>query len=537
MDHLLLFNHKFGAKHTINGTAGVTLNHGMRLMDRAIGMNYLDNLHEANAMNMVPTLDYEASTRTEYTYFSFLGRANYNFDNRFLLTATFRGDQSSKFQPGKQWGYFPSFSAAYNLHNEAFMQNISFLSRLKVRAGWGQVGNSASPVHATINTYTYSKGADPDGIEIMTIVPATKGNPDLTWETSQQTNFGLDLGFLNNRLMATVDVYKKLTKDQLQNVQLPGTAGFSSQWQNLGEVENKGLELELNGHALKRSDLNIYLGGNISFNRNKVVNLGLEPDDLGWVMYLGGRVNAGWMAEPINAFIEGQPVGVFWGYQTKGIIQEGEEGDAPTFSALDLAPGDIYYVDLNGDADDITQPDGDITTLDRTIIGDPNPDFTYGLFGDLSYKDLTLSFLFTGSYGGDVFNANIHELLKGTVQAPGGVYTPSYLESWTPENRSNRWPRIGREDATYNYVFHDMDLQDGSYLKLGQVTVGYTFRFSNLFLEKIKLYVTGQNLLYITGYEGWSPEVGYNNYRQHYGIDYNRFPAPRTFLFGVNLGF
>jgi hypothetical protein len=230
-------------------------------------------------------------------------------------------------------------------------------------------------------------------------------------------------------------------------------------------------------------------------------------------------------------------VGVFWGYFTQGIIQEGEESDAPTLSGVNLAPGDIYYVDKHGDDNDITQPDGDITPLDMGVIGDPNPDFTYGIFGDVSYKNFSLSFLLSGVQGVDVFNANIHQTLKGTVQTPSGIYAPAVKNAWTPENQSNRWPRMGRSESTFNYVFHDMDIEDGSYLKLAQLTLGYTFKFKELFLENIKIYVTGQNLFYITGYTGWSPEVGYNSYNQWYGVDQNRWPSPRTFLFGINLGF
>jgi len=538
-DNLLMFDKKFNDKHRVSGTIGVTYYTNKGYGSNISSTGFIDDLQMSDALQAGANQSINSTTENQYTYLSGLFRINYAFRNKLLITSTGRYDGVSKFAKGNQWGFFPSFATAYNLDREQFMRDLPFISRTKIRIGWGQVGNSSSPPYATKSLYDYRQSVNDEGKQVTTLVAATKGNPYLTWEHSEQGNLGLDLGLFDQRILLTTDVYHKVTKRQLQLISLPASSGFSNQWVNLGEVQNEGIEFDLNLNILRTSDWNISFGGNISINRNKILKIGLAPDEFGQVKYMGGMIASNRpLTTSANVFMEGKPIGLFWGYKTDGIIQEGDE-DVPTFSGISLAPGDIKFVDRvslseDGVPDD---PDGDVTPIDMTVIGDPNPDFTYGFSGEVSWKKISLNFLFNGVQGNDILNATISDISDMTNSIVGSNrYAPAYLNAWRPDKPSNTYPRILSNNAALYGIVTDRNIEDGSYLKLSQVTINYQIN-PKKFINQLEIYFTGQNLLYFTKYNGYSPEIPSSWANDVIGVDKNSFPDVRSYMLGLKIDF
>ncbi len=538
MDNLLFYNKKINKSNQIDVTTGVTYNKYTteNLSITATGFPddfLLGDYISAGAVQQIGD-GYE-----EYSIMSYLGRVNYKYKRSIDLTATLRADGVSKFNPGNQWGYFPSFGAGYNLHNESFMKSSKLISKLRLRGGWGQVGNSSVPPYSTINVFNYIRSSDANGVPVTNIVPASKGNPDLTWELADQYNVALEFGLLNNNIIGSVDLYYKTTKNQLFNQPLPASAGFNSQWINLGEVLNKGIEIELKANNLLKSKKNMTLsvGGNFSLNRNKILDLGRGPDEFGKIGFLGRRINDFNINTPANIFLVGQPVGLFWGYRTNGIIQKGESG--PSFNGIALTEGDIRFVDIRGEVGN-PEPDGVVTRADQTIIGDPNPDFLYALFSDFSYKNFSISVLFSGSQGADIMNGTSKYtnrfLASGSQVINQNFERDKLVNAWTPDNPSNRYPRVGFTNSTDNGQILDRDIEDGSYLKLQTLNIGYSFKINRSPVESARLYFTGQNLFYWTKYSGLNPEIG-RSQGGLLGIDYNQWPVAKSYQLGLNLTF
>ena len=320
------------------------------------------------------------------------------------------------------------------------------------------------------------------------------------------------------------------------NQPLPASAGFTSQWINFGEVENKGIEGDLDYVAVTSKDINLKIGGNISFNRNKILRLDQIANDFGQKSFFGPRVNDFNVNTPANIFMEGMAVGLFYGYKTDGIVQQGDT-DVPTFNGVALRPGDYKFIDIRGGGDDLSQPDGNVDVLDKEIIGDPNPDFTYAFSGDFSYKNFTLSFLFSGVYGSDILNGTFKRAnfaLASDFKFNSNVHRDNYYNAWTPENQSNTFPRIGHERQTVESQILDVDIEDGSYLKLQNVTIGYNLKLPKSNVQSVRLYLTGQNLLYWTKYSGLNPEVGRSG-SGLFGVDMNQWPVAKSFQLGLNV--
>ena len=458
--------------------------------------DYADqNLQYINSASTIVSASSAASDDGLRSYF---GRANYNFDNRYIVTLSARLDGSSRFGENNRNGVFPALSAGWRIGQEKFFK-VKNISELKVRASYGLTGNDDIPPFLYAELYgNTSYGGQP------AIFPNNIPNPDLKWESTTQFDLGLDVGFFKDRITLTADYYNKQTKDLLLSRPLPSSSGFSSITENVGEVENKGFELSLSTQNLSEKQLTWSTTINFSVNRNKVLKLynGQALDDLG---------------RGSNRIEEGEPIGIFYSYESLGV---------------DPSTGDIVYKDVN--------VDGQITTADRTKIGNPHPDFIGGITNTLTYKGFDMSLFFQGSYGNDVFNGS--RLFLESLQ--GGDNQLAVV--------NNRWQNPGDitaiPDATSDPVraasnkrVSSRFLEDGSYLRLKNITIGY--RLNKDFLERKKIsnfriYVSSQNLFTFTKYTGLDPEVNYRgNDNAVIGTDFFTYPQARTYTIGCNLTF
>ncbi len=449
-------------------------------------------------INAASTIVSASAGASENGLRSFLGRASYNFDNKYLLTASGRLDASSRFGEDNRNGFFPAVSAGWRIAEESFFK-INAISELKIRASIGLTGNDDIPPFLFAELYGVTSYGNQPGI-----FPSSIPNPALKWESTLQTDIGLDIGFWDNRVLMGIDVYRKKTKDLLLSRPLPPSSGFSVITENIGEVENKGFEISLNTDILADRALTWTSRVNFSVNRNKVLKLYNDQpiDDLG---------------RGSNRIEEGQPIGIFYSYESLGV---------------DPSTGDIVYADKNFD--------GVITTDDRTKVGNPHPDFIYGFTNQLGYKGLDLNIFFQGSYGNDVFNGS--RLFLESLQ--GGDNQLAIV--------TNRWQRPGDitniPEATTDPVraasnkrVSSRFIEDGTYLRLKNLTLGYTLpknRSYNKWVSNLRVYVSAQNLITFTPYTGLDPEVNYRgNDNAVIGTDFFTFPQVRSYTFGLNLSF
>ncbi|WP_281613248.1 TonB-dependent receptor [Flammeovirga sp. SubArs3] len=445
------------------------------------------------------------ATEAEKANSSFIGRVNYAFNNKYLLTANIRMDGSSAFGPQNRWGIFPSFSAGWRISEEAFLESVEIISDLKFRAGYGIVGND------NIGTYAYmgkvGSGANYPigGATQPGSYPASIENQKLKWEESEQTNIGLDVGLVQDRIELTVDAYIKRTSDLLLNAPLPRSTGYDNAIQNIGALENKGIEFNLNTVNVDK-EVRWSTNFNISFNRNEVTNL------VGQEIYTGSIAGRG---EAIQ-IKEGQSLGVIYGYE---------------FLGVDPQTGNAYYMGSNGESRFSPSPD------DRTIIGNANPDFIYGFTNTLSWKGITLNIFFQGSQGNEMLNATRIDT-EGMTDAKS--QTTAVLRRWKRPGDVTDIPKSSQGN-TDNSRISTRFVEDASYLRLKALTIGYDLP-SNL-LEKIRVgsfrvYATGENLWTLTNYSGYDPEVNQGgNSNTVLGIDYGTYPQTRSIIFGANISF
>jgi TonB-dependent starch-binding outer membrane protein SusC len=443
-----------------------------------------------------------SSSKYERANSSFLGRINYGYLDKYLLTANFRADASSVFGPGNQWGYFPSFSAGWRLSEESFLKG-SLFDDLKLRAGWGRVGNDR------IAEYAWFGGVATDANYTIGDVirpgtrPTSLENKSLRWETTSQTDIGLDLAFLNSRINITIDAYLKNTNDLLLNKPIPTSSGFSSATQNIGKIQNKGLEFQVSS-ANTTGKLKWNTDFNISFNRNKVVDIDEQEIHTGDVFQRGN----------VSVAKKGEPLGTFWGYVSEGVDPE---------------TGDMKYKNLDEDAA--------LSESDKTFIGNANPKFFYGMTNTLSFANIGLSIFLQGTQGNDIFNAS---RLEGEAMNDYKNQLASTLNRWTAPGQVTNIPKATFGEK-YNSELSTRFIEDGSYLRVKAVTLSYTLPkalLSKAEISDVKIYVTGQNLLTITNYTGFDPEVnayGGNNLAQ--GVDYGTYPQNETVIAGFNFSF
>ncbi len=473
---------------------------------------------------------------------SWFGRINYNYNETYMFSFIFRADGSSVFAPGHRWGYFPSVSAGWVLTNEKFMQKTkSWLDFFKIRAGWGQNGNKS------IAAFQYEAAFAYDAYSMYSFGNAkdepTKGaalsrlaNEDLTWETSEQLDFGFDARFMKGRLGVVFDWYKKTTKDLLLYVPVSPTTGFSSQLKNAGTVRNTGIEVALTWRDKIGKDFEYNIGYNIAYNKNKVteVNSSQKYNNGGNDLLAQGT---GYMAR----FEEGQPIGYFWGYKTAGPIQNAADlaaytatlrnGDpANSLQGADLKVGDLKFVDVNGD--------GIITADDKTYLGDPNPDVTMGITLGASWKGFDLNITGYAALGQQVARS-YRKFTDGEYEN----FTTEVFSYWNGEGTSDKFPQLAAMNRGVNWQsISDLYIENAGYFRLQNLTIGYDFTklWKTSPFQQLRVYFAAQNLFTITKYKGMDPENGMAlNGGEPWvtGVDVGNYPQPRTYMIGVNVKF
>ena len=536
IDNTLMFNKKFNKNHRINGTIGFVIDELMLKTKAVTASDFPIKDLRADGIRNAQVISPYRYAENQEAIASFISRVNYTLANKYNFTATLRADGSSKFAPEDRWGYFPSVAFAWQMHREKYLRDFSKLSEMKLRLGWGTTGNQNTPPYQFISSYVANSNPYPgnNGGEIA-MVPINVANRLLTWETTYQTNAGLDLGFFNNRLTASIDVYRKLTEDLLQRMPLAPSDGYDFILANIGSLENKGFEINLNADIIKNDNLKWNIYGNYSMFRNKITKLGLSPSQWGdqtLIAFQGNQISGGnYFKTFANIYAEGLPAGTFFGYETNGIITTPDQlAAAATINGIAPQLGDVLIIDQDGD--------GLITDRDKTVIGNPNPDFTYGFGSTLEYKNFNISLAFNGVYGNDIANGNLARegYADGTTQ---NIRSSAYYNAWNATTNPNGTePRINY-DLNDDLGFTDRMLQDGSFLRLQYVSLGYKVPLSpNSIFSSLDISVAGNNLLLFTKYNGYDPEVNsFSGDPLRTGIDWMSFPNQRSFSFNINLTF
>lgn len=537
-DNTLTGNRSWGG-HKLTLTLGESMSRNTYRSESVSGWNLPQKnagIHDINnALAEYSQID--AYTNTEASLMSFFARGIWNWRDRYVLTSTVRLDGSSKFEGRNKWGLFPSMAFAWRITQEPWF-DWPVISNAKLRLGWGQVGNQAVSNYQTSKTYrTLMLGShiNGSGKEVVSY-QSNISNPDLKWETSEQVNAGLDLSLWRGRLAITADVYRKDTWDLLQSKVTALSTSMGSMYVNDGVIRNKGLELSIDAVPLKRGSLEIGIGGNISFNRNTIVDVGATGDSgelfvdadkpARHVRYFyGSSLQSSGDTSPLNIFIEGKPMGLFYGYKTDGIVQSGETGLG--FSEDDVRePGYIKYKDLNGN--------GYIDVGDRTVIGNPMPKFTYGFNLSVAYRGFTLSAAFVGAYKFDIFNMN--NIQDWSTDYSKNVRKMAVTDAWSETNPSDKWPALGVVD----YYFSDRYVEDGSYLRMSDLTLSWAVpvKKSAKLLHGLTLSLSGGNLLVIDNYTGYSPfSNSFGASVTRMGVDLNSAPYPVSCSFDAKFTF
>ena len=521
---ILNYMKTFNNIHDLNVMLGYSYEKYSAESRSANGKGFSTDLFEWNNLGAA-SIKGVSSSKTENLLASFFGRVNYTFNDKYLATVTVRRDGSSRFGANNHWGTFPSGSLAWRASEEDFVKNWGVFSNLKVRAGYGVTGNErigdyASYALVSTNHVTLDGSNNMPGTHLNQSSPE---NASLKWETTTQYNVGFDMGFFNNRLSVTLDGYWKKTKDLLLKVSLPYYTGFTSGQQNVGEISNRGFELDITSHNLT-GDFVWDTKFNLALNRNKVLDLGSSGD-----IRITSSKPMGTVSENDYAIVrEGEPLGSLYGWKYIGVLQEGESYAAQPNSK----PGDPKFEDVNND--------GKIDADDRTIIGNANPDLIFGLTNNFAWKGFDLSIFFQGSIGNDLLNMTRMNLeWKRTTDA---------LNRWTPSNKNTDIPRNGFYYSQYGGYVNDHFIEDASFLRLKNLTLGYTIPFKKI-VSSCRVYFSAENLFTITGYSGWDPEVdtkaneaaqsggSQQTANAGAGMDFNAYPAMRTYTVGLNITF
>jgi len=537
-ENTLTYNFKLKKGHSLKLLGGFTLQDSRYFSDGFTSINV------PNEELGIAGLDEGTVTKipvssTSNSLMSFLARADYSYKSRYMVTLSYRADGSSKFPKHNRWASFPSAAIAWGFGREAFTKNLTWLSAGKLRLGAGTTGNNRVSDYASLTSLVISptSGYSVNNSPMKGVIPSSLGNPELKWETTVSYNIGLDLGFINDRINFTADWYYKRTKDLLLNATLAPSMGFLSAYKNVGSVSNTGLELTLNTINVKTRDFNWSSNFNISFNRNKVLSLNEDEPSLATRITWGNFNNA----YPYIA-IPGQPIAMFYGYLFDGIYQYehfDKVGNKYILKAgipnngndrANIQPGDIRYRDINGD--------GTVDGYDLTIIGNPNPKFTGGFTNNFQYKDFDLSVFLQFSYGGQIMNANRIEFEGGdpTTRTSLNMFS-SVKDRWTPENQSNTLFRVGGQGPT---AYSDRTIEDGSYLRLKTISLGYTLPIQltkRAGISSVRFYAAAQNLLTWTSYSGLDPEVSTHNTALTPSFDWSPYPRSKTMTLGLEIVF
>jgi TonB-linked SusC/RagA family outer membrane protein len=528
-ENTLSLNRTFGSAHLVNAVVG----YSRQIQETTrTGMTNENFLSDDLGYNDIGAGNREGgpvvtSGQTRTTLASYLGRANYNLLGRYLFTVTGRYDGSSRFGPDRKWGFFPSAALAWRVSEESFMRDVEALDELKLRFAYGATGNAAVQPYQSLAVLD-PRNTSFGGTVVTGYRQTALANRELGWETTYQFDAGVDLG-LWGVMTLTADYYNRRTEDLLFPVQLPLESGFREVWQNAGTVRNRGIELALGVSALRGDGLDQPRwthSFNYARNRNKVLDLG----GLDVLRVRGISANFNFPGTDIRV---GEPIGVFYGYRTDGLFRDSASAADYGARLPDRAfqAGDARVMDLNGDSV--------INELDRTVIGDPNPDYTLGWSSTFAWKGFELSGLLHGSFGGDVMNLNLIRVEGGSPIT--NVTRERFLDRWTPGNPDAAYPRIGASSGSIGSNYVDTMLEDGSYLRLSNVTLSYSLPqrwLGRRGLRETRVYVTGNNLKTWTEYSGFNPDVssmGVGNVNR--GVDVGAYPLARTLTLGINVGY
>ena len=458
----------------------------------------------------------------DYSLYSYFGRLSYNYDEKYLFTGIIRRDGSSKFGSNNRYGVFPSASAGWVISKENFFPQRTPINNLKLRASYGVVGNEMSLDNFAFESLVVSGSNYVLGSDDLTIgyAPNRPANPDLKWEETHSFDFGFD-AVMYKSLNVTFDVYKKTTKGMLQEVQTPDYAGYTDNpYGNVGDMENKGVELEV-GYKKSLGNLKMNISGNISYLKNEVTYLGEDKE------YLDGGQTLQSSNYPLTRTAVGHAIGSFYGFKTLGVFHSQDEINNYKYSdgtlvQPDAQPGDFKWQDTDGK--------GGITSDDRTWIGDPTPNWTYGVTVNMSWKNFDFLIFGQGVWGNDIFQG-YRRLDISTAN-----YPKEALNAWTSTNSASNYPRLTDADPNHNYTNpSDFYLQNGAYFRIKNIQIGYSFPrvwLNSIGIKKARVYVSSSNLITLTGYNGYDPEVGGSSY----GIDRGIYPQARTFMIGLNVG-
>ena len=516
LENIVNYSPKIGENHTLDITGVFSTQKQVAIVSSLTASSFPSDALAENNLNLGAS-QITASNKSEWRLDSYTGRVNYGFKNKYLISLTSRIDGSSRFGTGNKYGFFPSAAFAWKMSEESFMKAQHIFSDLKMRFGFGKTGNAEVPLYQSLSklgtnpafNYVFNNGRS-IGIGSLSIP-----NPNLKWETTDSYNIGIDASFLNKRINFVADVYYKKTSDLLLGRSIASSSGFSSFFGNFGEVENKGVELGLDG-VISNNELKWNASFNISFNRNKLLKIDGVRNEIVPVDNGGGIA-----AFSSNSILRvGKPVGSFFGYVWDGIWQTGD--DIANSAQPSSKPGNPKYRDLNGDKK--------LTDLDRTIIGDANPKFIYAFSNNMSYKNFELNFFFQGVQGNQILNI----LSRLAQTASGSNQIVEMVNRWSPTNPSNDYPKAvvaQRMNQSDKYI------ENGSYLRLKNATIAYNIKkFKSI--SKCRVYLSGTNLITFTKYKGLDPEINTTGQGDvtNFGVDNGGYPVAKTFVIGVQIG-
>ena len=521
-EYTATYSNVFKRVHSLTVLAGYTAQSTDRNSIATTAYGFSNDATGYDNLGAAATTQPSKSSHYVSTLQSWIGRVNYSYDSRYNASLTLRADGSSRFAKDHRWGWFPSLGASWNIDREKWIHLGKKVDFIQLRASIGTVGNQE------IGDYQFAANVEPrtvviDGMKATSYIIANKSNPDLKWETTTSYNIGLSTGFFQNRLTVTFDAYYKKTNDLLLDVPVEQVTGFSTVLRNVGSVTNKGVELEVGGVLIDRKDLKWNVNANIAHNKNEVTSLG----DSEYFIPSFSSVGTLQYIDPLIVKV-GEPLGTFYGYRFKGIIQSDEEWCClPSQTISVVEPGNPKFEDVNGD--------NVVNEQDRVVLGNIQPDFTYGFNTKVTYKNLDFFLSLSGSYGNKLFNALACRLDRGN----GYYYNPlaEVADRWTPTNPSNT---IQKASSATSIYADDRFVEDASYLKFRNIQLGYTFPLKQITRDaKVRLYVALQNFFTITSYSGYDPEANRNGIDEtsalYQGVDYGAYPTAKTVLVGFNV--
>ncbi len=507
-ENTLSYDRVFNRNHRLSTVGGFTWEH-QESSGLLVGANgFVTDILSTNNLGSATTVLTPDARSSDWTLMSWLGRINYTLYDRYLFTVSGRADGSSRFGSGNKWAFFPSVALAWRVSQEPFLKNVGAISDLKLRVSAGRTGSQAISPYQSIARVAPTTTAIGNGFWAG-FAPSNIANPDLRWETTQQINAGFDVSLWSERLRFTADGYTKTTSDLLASVPLPASSGFGSILQNVGRIRNTGFELSFGVDPIAGPDLSWSVEGNVSVNRNEVLKLA------GGNEFLAGSVSQNGQ---IHLIREGEPLAVFYGFQEDGLTEQ----------------GDIKYADLSGPEG---APDGLINDFDRVILGSPYPDFIGGLSTSMRFKGFDLSVLFQGSFGGELFNANVG-YTAASLKFGENQVADLYGNYWTAANPdpNAKYPRLNR---SVNFRPSDRFIEDASYLRLKTLRLGYSVPVRKIGVpgvNSLMVYASGQNLLTFTGYSWYDPEISQLGGNLQPGVDRYSYPHTRTYTIGLQLG-